>query len=44
LDELYDKVIEIDQNEKLYKEIFDQPLFSIKPNLDNIKLNILKIL
>jgi hypothetical protein len=44
LDELYDKVIEIDQNEKLYKEIFDQPLFLTKPNLDTIKNNILKIL
>lgn len=44
LDELYEKVIEIDQNEKLYKEFFEQPLFSTKPNLDSFKKSILKIL
>jgi hypothetical protein len=36
LDNLYDTVIEIDQNEKLYREIYEQPLFDKKVSLEPI--------
>ena len=43
--ELIEKVIGIDKNEKLYKSIFNEPLFTIPINLSNIKTELtLKIL
>lgn len=43
-DLLYEKVVEIDNNKKLYKEILEEPLFlkkiSLDPIIDNIKKTI----
>lgn len=44
LDDLYNKVIEIDNNVKLYKEILEQPLFLNRVSLDNIVNQLKKII
>jgi hypothetical protein len=43
-DLLYEKVVEIDNNKKLYKEILEEPLFLKKISLDPIIDNIKKII
>ena len=44
LESLYEKVIEIDNNENLYKEIIEQPLFDKKISLDLLISQIQKLI
>lgn len=44
LNKLLERVIEIDNNEELYKEISNQPLFNTELNLDKIKTLIKNVL